>query len=50
MYYGDTGAELFDDIEAATGFRIVGAGYRGASKLTANRPIEPLADPEGLAL
>ncbi|WP_340107343.1 TRAP transporter substrate-binding protein [Pikeienuella sp. HZG-20] len=50
LFYGPTGEELFAEIEERTGFRIVGAGYRGARKLTSNRPVSTLEDLSGLKL
>ncbi|MEX2518065.1 MAG: TRAP transporter substrate-binding protein [Paracoccaceae bacterium] len=50
FYYGDMGDELFAEIAERTGFHIVGAGYRGARKLTASRKVVTLADLEGLKL
>lgn len=50
VYYGEVGAELYDAIAEQTQFRIVGAGYRGARQLTANRKVESLADLAGLKL
>jgi tripartite ATP-independent transporter DctP family solute receptor len=50
VYYGPMGGELFDAIEAATGFKIVGAGYRGGRKLSANRKVVSLDDLKGLKL
>lgn len=50
VYYGPVGRELYDAIEVETGFRIIGAGYRGARVLSSNRRLESLADVRGLAL
>ncbi|GGB47102.1 ABC transporter substrate-binding protein [Tistrella bauzanensis] len=50
VYDGPIGAELADAIAAQTRFRIVGAGYRGARHLTANRAVPTLADLKGLKL
>lgn len=50
VYYGDVGAELYDAIEADTGFKIIGAAYRGARVLTAKSEITTLAGIEGLKL
>lgn len=50
VYYGPTGRELYDAIEEKTGFKIVGAGYRGARKLSADRAVETLDDLKGLKL
>lgn len=50
VYYGPVGKELFAQIEEETGFRIIGAGYRGARHLTANRAIRTLDDLKGLKL
>lgn len=50
VYYGPMGGELFDAIEEKTGFRIVGAGYRGARKLSASRAVASLEELQGLKL
>lgn len=50
VYEGPVGRALFDEITARTGFRIIGAGYRGARHLTANRKVERLEDLQGLKL
>ena len=50
VYFGPVGAALFDDIAKKTGFRIVGAGYRGARHLTNNKKIEKVADLRGVKL
>lgn len=50
VYYGPLGAALFDEIAAKTRFRIIGAGYRGARHLTANRRVEKVEDLRGLKL
>ncbi|MAM73027.1 TRAP transporter substrate-binding protein [uncultured Tistrella sp.] len=50
VYDGPIGAELADAIAAQTRFRIVGAGYRGARHLTANRAVPTLEDLKGLKL
>ncbi|SME89910.1 tripartite ATP-independent transporter solute receptor, DctP family [Tistlia consotensis] len=50
VYYGPIGGELYGDIEKKTGFKIVGAGYRGARKLSANRKVVTLDDLKGLKL
>src|SRR5690625_837769 len=40
IYYGEVGAAFMDEVSKRTGFRIIGAGYRGARKLSAHRPGE----------
>ncbi len=50
VYYGDVGAEFMDEVADRSGFRIIGAGYRGARKLTANRKVVTLEDLAGLKL
>ena len=50
VYYGPTGGQLFDEIAAKTGFRIVGAGYRGARHMSSNKKIEKLDDLRGVKL
>ena len=44
VYYGPMGRELFDEISKKTGFRIIGAGYRGARHLSSNKLVEKLDD------
>lgn len=50
VYYGPVGAEFSDEIAKKTGYRIVGAGYRGARWLTANKPVRGLDDVKALKL
>lgn len=50
IYYGEVGAAFMDEVSKRTGFRIIGAGYRGARKLSANRAIESVEDLAGLRL
>lgn len=50
VFYGDVGVELYDAIEKITGFKIIGAAYRGARVLTANREVKSVADLKGLKL
>lgn len=50
VYYGDQGAALYEEIAGKTGFRIVGAGYRGARHLTSSRRVAALEDLRGLKL
>lgn len=50
VYFGPVGAELFGAIEEQTGFRLLGAAYRGARKLSANRPAATLDELAGLKL
>lgn len=50
IYYGDVGAEFMDEVAEKTGFRIVGAGYRGARKLSANRAVNSVEELAGLKL
>ncbi|NHQ75313.1 TRAP transporter substrate-binding protein [Roseovarius gahaiensis] len=50
VYQGELGQELYDDIAEATGFKIAGAGYRGARILTTNAPIESVEDLAGVKL
>ncbi|WP_108663762.1 TRAP transporter substrate-binding protein [Acuticoccus kandeliae] len=50
VYYGEVGAELFDAIEEATQFKIVGAGFRGARKLSCNCEVTEVSDLEGVKL
>jgi TRAP-type transport system periplasmic protein len=50
VYYGDIGAQLSGEIEKRTGFKIVGAGYRGSRKLSANKKVMTPDDLKGLKL
>lgn len=50
LYEGPVGRSLFDEIAARTGFRVVGAAYRGARHLTSNRKVERVDDLQGLRL
>lgn len=50
IYYGEVGADFMDEVSEKTGFRIIGAGYRGARKLSANRAVESVEDLAGLRL
>lgn len=50
VYYGDLGGELFDEIADKTGFRIIGAGYRGARHMSSNVRVESLDDLKGVKL
>ena len=50
VYFGPVGAALYDDIAKKSGFRIIGAGYRGARHMTNNKKIEKLADLRGVKL
>ena len=50
VYEGEIGAELYERIAENTGFHIVGASYRGARNLTANREIADIDDLSGLKI
>ncbi len=50
VYYGPVGKELYDEIAKKTGFRIIGAGYRGARHLSNNKKIEKVEDLKGVKL
>ncbi|WP_219929041.1 TRAP transporter substrate-binding protein [Pseudoprimorskyibacter insulae] len=50
FYYGPVGAEVFDAIEEQTGFHLIGASYRGARHLSANREAGTLEQLAGLKL
>lgn len=50
VYYGPVGQELYDAITEQTGFRIIGAAYRGARHLSANRAVETPDDLSGLKM
>jgi len=50
VYFGPVGEELFAAIGEQTGFHLLGAAYRGARHLSANRKAETLAELEGLKL
>ncbi len=50
VYYGPVGEAFSDEVAERTGFKIIGAGYRGARKLSANRAVETIDDLSGLTL
>jgi len=50
VYYGPVGAEFADEIAKKTGYRIIGAGYRGARWLTSNKPVKSIDDIKSLKL
>lgn len=50
VYFGPVGEELFAAIEEQSGFRLLGAAYRGARHLSANRPTATLEELAGLRL
>lgn len=50
VYFGPVGEELFAEIEKQTGFHLLGAAYRGARHLSANRSAATLEELEGLRL
>ncbi|MBL8288588.1 MAG: TRAP transporter substrate-binding protein [Rubrivivax sp.] len=50
VYYGPVGAELYDEIAKKTGFRIVGAGYRGMRHLTSSKPVRNLAEVKSIKI
>jgi TRAP-type transport system periplasmic protein len=50
IYYGPVGGELYDEIAKKTGFRIIGAGYRGMRQLTSSKPVHNLADVKTIKL
>ncbi|OHZ01616.1 TRAP transporter substrate-binding protein [Salinicola sp. MIT1003] len=50
VYYGSVGQDLFAAIEKQTGFHLIGAAYRGARQLSANRAIKTPEDLAGLKM
>ena len=50
VYYGPVGGELYDEIAKKTGFRLVGAGYRGMRHMTSSKPVNKLADVKSIKL
>lgn len=50
VYNGPVGAELFAEISNRTGFRLVGAGARGARQVASKREIASVEDLEGLKI
>lgn len=50
VYYGPAGAEFGDEVAKKTGFRIVGAAYRGFRWMTTNKPVRSIDDVKGLKL
>jgi len=50
VYEGAAGGELYDQITKESGFKLIGASYRGARFLTSNRKISNLQDLHGLKM
>ncbi|MFO1288262.1 MAG: TRAP transporter substrate-binding protein [Rubrivivax sp.] len=50
VYYGPVGAELYEEIAKKTGFRIIGAGYRGMRHLTSSKPVRNLAEVKSIKI
>ena len=50
VYDGPVGHALFDEIEARTGFKVIGAGYRGARELSCNCLVHTPDDLSGVKL
>ena len=47
---GPVGKDLYSSLRSATGFQLVGAGFRGARELASKRPIESVDDLAGLKI
>ena len=50
VYNGPVGKQLYKEIEKLTGFKMIGAGYRGPREVASKRPIKTVADLEGLKI
>ncbi|WP_366554456.1 TRAP transporter substrate-binding protein [Aquibaculum sediminis] len=50
VYFGDLGRELYGEIREKTGFKIIGAGYRGARHMTSSVEVRSVEDLEGVKL
>jgi tripartite ATP-independent transporter DctP family solute receptor len=50
VYYGSVGAEFADAVAKKGGYRIIGAGYRGARWLTTNKAVNSVDDVKGQKL
>lgn len=50
VWNGPLGEEILDEIAADSGFRLIGAMYRGPRVLNSTRPVESLDDLAGLKL
>ena len=50
VWTGDLGQEILEEIAQDSGFRLLGAMYRGPRILNSTRPVESLADLKGLKL
>jgi tripartite ATP-independent transporter DctP family solute receptor len=50
VFNGPVGAELYDEIANRTGFRLVGAGARGAREMASKKPINSVEDLAGLKI
>jgi len=50
VYYGDVGNELYNQITEESGFKLVGAAYRGARYLTSNHVIQNPDDLQGFKM
>ncbi|WP_108259041.1 TRAP transporter substrate-binding protein [Mangrovicoccus ximenensis] len=50
VYNGPVGAELYDEIAKRTGFRMIGAGARGAREMASKSPVNSVEDLKGLKI
>jgi len=50
VFNGPVGGELYDEIAGRTGFRLVGAGARGAREMASKKPINSVEDLAGLKI
>ena len=50
VYYGPVGQELYDEIERQSGFKLIGAAFRGARMVTSNVRVESMEDMQGLRI
>lgn len=47
---GPVGKDLYTGLRSATGFQLLGAGFRGARELASKRPVESVDDLSGLKI
>lgn len=50
VFNGPVGAELYDEVASRTGFRMVGAGARGAREMASKKAINSVEDLAGLKI
>lgn len=50
VFNGEVGKELYDEIATRTGFRMIGAGARGAREMASKKPVKSVEDLAGLKI